>query len=399
MWLDPSLTTQQTNQSKNFPFSLQMEKMSEAMNPPGEPWWIDMIDNLTDYNYSNDIDIEGGDVCDLKNGTYFESLFIPTLYSVAFVVGVLGNGLLLGVLFQSRKRWSVTDTFILHLAISDVLLLLTLPLWAAQAASEAGWELGTALCKITGTVFTINFYCGIFLLACISVDRYLSIVHATQMYTKRKSWVVHASCVLVWLFSAILSIPDWIFLEDTEDVRQNRKSCVREYSKYTTNAEKMMKLKMAARWLYHAVGFLFPSFVLVFCYSCILLQLQCGSQSLQKQRAFKVIIAVVAVFFLCWTPYNMVLLADTVQQNNNTGTCETRNSMDIALTVTSTLGYLHCSLNPILYAFVGVKFRRQLLNILKSMGCKLKTNIKLESFTRRSSIWSNSGETSNSIAV
>uniref|UniRef100_A0A087X7I4 C-X-C chemokine receptor type 3 n=1 Tax=Poecilia formosa TaxID=48698 RepID=A0A087X7I4_POEFO len=393
MWLDPSLTTQQTNQSKNFPFSLQMEKMSEAMNPPEEEyWWIDIIDNLTDYNYSNDIDIEGGDVCDLKNGTYFESLFIPTLYSVAFVVGVLGNGLLLGVLFQSRKRWSVTDTFILHLAVSDVLLLLTLPLWAAQAASEAGWELGTALCKITGTVFTINFYCGIFLLACISVDRYLSIVHATQMYTKRKSWVVHASCVLVWLFSAILSIPDWIFLEDTEDVRQNRKSCVREYSKYTTNAEKMMKLKMAARWLYHAVGFLFPSFVLVFCYSCIL---GCGTKGLRKQRAFKVIVAVVAVFFICWTPLNITLIVDTIHQNNNSGTaCGTRTSLQIARLVTESLGYLHCSLNPILYAFVGLKFQHQLLNILRSMGCKLKTSLKSES-----SFWSESAEASSSIEI
>lgn len=120
--------------------------------------WRDGFEELlANYShYSYDGDLEGGDVCDLNNGTVFESLFIPTLYSMAFVVGVLGNGLLLGVLFQSRKRWSVTDTFILHLAVSDVLLLLTLPLWAVQSASEAGWEFGSALCKITGTVFTVR---------------------------------------------------------------------------------------------------------------------------------------------------------------------------------------------------------------------------------------------------
>ncbi|XP_054903909.1 C-X-C chemokine receptor type 3-like [Poeciliopsis prolifica] len=367
------------------------------MDQAEDAWlWADFIDNLT-YNDNNSYDYLEGDVCDLSNGTVFESLFIPTLYSVAFVVGVLGNGLLLGVLFQSRKHWSVTDIFILHLAVSDVLLLFILPFRAGEAASKVGWEFGSALCKITGTVLTINFYCGIFLLACISVDRYLSIVHATQMYNRRKSWVVHVSCMLVWLFSVVLSIPDWIFLEVSEDSRQDRKTCARKYLKYSE--DDIMRLKIAARSLYHVVGFLFPSFVLIFCYTCILLQLQCGSRSLQKQRAFKVIISVVAVFFVCWTPFNIVLLADTIQTSNNTETCDTTSSLGKAMTVTLSLGYLHCSLNPILYAFVGVKFRRQLLNILKSMGCKLKTNIQLESFTRRSSIWSDSGEASNSIAI
>ncbi|XP_005808633.1 C-X-C chemokine receptor type 3-like [Xiphophorus maculatus] len=361
-------------------------------------WRNDLEELLENYsNYSYDGDLDGGDVCDLNNGTVFESLFIPTLYSMAFVVGVLGNGLLLGVLFQSRKRWSVTDTFILHLAVSDVLLLLTLPLWAVQSASEAGWEFGSALCKITGTVFTINFYCGIFLLACISVDRYLSIVHATQMYTRKKSWVVHVSCALVWSFSVFLSIPDWMYLEPAKDDRRgNKAECIRNYKKFGLDVKHQ---KIIGRGLYHTLGFFLPSVVLIFCYSCILWQLRCGTKGLQKQRAFKVIIAVVAVFFICWTPYNITLLIDTAELNNSSIGCGTQTSLDKALTVTSSLGYLHCSLNPILYAFVGVKFRRQLLNILKSMGCKLKTNIKLESLTRRSSIWSDSRETSNSIAI
>lgn len=109
------------------------------------------------YDYPTDeYCCEGeGDICDLNEGMQFEAIFIPVLYSVAFVMGVLGNGLLLGVLFRSRKTWSVTDTFILHLGVADVLLLVTLPLWAAQARQAPGWTFGTALCKITGAVFTV----------------------------------------------------------------------------------------------------------------------------------------------------------------------------------------------------------------------------------------------------
>ncbi|CAK6977100.1 C-X-C chemokine receptor type 3.1 [Scomber scombrus] len=359
---------------------------------------FDLYDNES-YTYNNDNCCGGGDVCDLNEGMHFEAQFIPALYSVVFVVGVLGNGLLLGVLAKSRRTWSVTDTFILHLGVADVLLLLTLPFWAAQAVQ--GWTFGTPFCKITGAIFTINFYCGIFLLACISLDRYLSIVHATQMYSRKKPWVVQASCLAVWLTSMLLSIPDWIFLDDVEDERRNKKECIRNYFKFSSQRKIVEDWRLASRLIYHIAGFLLPSVVLIFCYTSILRRLRCGTHGLQKQKAFRVILAVVLVFFLCWAPYNITLMVDTIQSGNISETCGVRSYLEKAKTVTSSVGYLHCSLNPILYAFVGVKFRRQLLNILRSLGCKLKTSVRLQSVasSRKSSIWSESADTSNSIAI
>ncbi|KAK1895590.1 C-X-C chemokine receptor type 3 [Dissostichus eleginoides] len=358
---------------------------------------IDGMEDLYEMNNSSDeYCCYDGDVCDLNEGMHFESVFIPVLYSVAFAVGVLGNGVLLGVLARSRGRWSVTDTFILHLGVADILLLLTLPLWAAQSAQEEGWTFGTPLCKITGAVFTINFYCGIFLLACISLDRYLSIVHATQMYSRRNPRVVHISCLAVWIFSLLLSLPDWVFYEAVQDDRRgNSTECVPNYFRF--DPEGVFNWELASRLLSHTAGFLLPSAVLIFCYSCILHRLRCGSQGLQKQKAFRIIVAVVVVFFICWTPYHITLMVDTLHSGNS---CGVRVSLQKAMVVTSSLGYLHCSLNPILYAFVGVKFRRQLVDILRYMGCQLKMSAKLQSVTsRRSSVWSESADTSNSIAV
>ncbi|XP_042071834.1 C-X-C chemokine receptor type 3-like [Haplochromis burtoni] len=250
-----------------------------------------------------------GDICDLTENVNFEAVFIPVLYSVVFVVGLLGNGLLLGILAQSRKTWSVTDIFILHLGVADILMLVTLPIWAVQYAQSDGWTFGTPLCMISGSVFMINFYCGILLLACISLDRYLSIVHATQMYSRKKPWVAQASCLMMWFFSLLLSIIDWIFLEEMFDDRRGRRECVHNYRKFDVNAEDSWRL--ASRMIYLIVGFVLPSGVMIFCYSRILDQLRCGAQSLQKQRAFKVIVAVVVVFFICWAPYNFTLLVET----------------------------------------------------------------------------------------
>ncbi|XP_052434969.1 C-X-C chemokine receptor type 3 [Carassius gibelio] len=351
--------------------------------------WKDI--NFTDSNYSYDENNTesccGGLICDLETSMYFDSIFIPVLYSLALVVGLVGNGLVLVVLWKKRQYLNVTDIFILHLSLADILLLLTLPFEAVEAAYE--WIFGTVLCKMTGALFKINFYCGIFMLCCISVDRYLSIVHAVQMYSRRKPIVTHRCCLMVWLFCLLLSIPDWIFLKDYKDSRhQDKTRCFPDYSDSG---------HLATRLLYHILGFILPALIMMFCYSCILLRLRRGSQCKQKKGAIRVIVALVVAFFIHWTPYNITLIVDTIQTNetidpSNQTSCGTLTSLDVALTATTTLGYLHCCVNPVLYAFVGVKFRQHLLDMLRPLGFTLKVPAGLVS--RKSSVWSESVDTS-----
>ncbi|KAL4657657.1 C-X-C chemokine receptor type 3-like isoform X1 [Arapaima gigas] len=350
-----------------------------------------LFENYTaeEFDYDNESDTCcAGRVCLTEVSSKFEAVFIPLLYSITLVVGLLGNGLVLAVLCQLRQAWSVTDTFILHLSVADTLLLLTLPFWAAEAVQ--GWSFGTPLCKLMGAIFKINFYCGIFLLACISLDRYLSIVHAVQMYSRRRSWQVQASCLCVWMICLLLSIPDWIFLEQLHDTRFQAPKCTHNYLGHNANVKDWRE---ASRWLYHIAGFILPSIIMVFCYSRILVQLLSGSQGFKKQRAMRVIVVLVLAFFICWTPYNITLIIDTLHANKTLNeTCETSIALEVSLTATSTLGYMHCCLNPILYAFVGVKFRRHLLQMLKAMGCMLKD--QMHTSTRKSTGWSVSGDTS-----
>ncbi|XP_066539992.1 C-X-C chemokine receptor type 3-like [Hoplias malabaricus] len=343
---------------------------------------------MSEYNYIfNESDYYDesccGTVCGQQISMNYEAVFVPVLYSVAVVLGLLGHGLVLVVLWQKRRGWSATDTFILHLSIADILLLLTMPLWAVQAAKD--WIFGTVVCKVTGALFQMNFYCGIFLLACISLDRYLSIVHAVQMYSRKKPWLIQLSCMAVWFFSLMLSIPEWIYLKAVEDFRREKIECVPNYP-FNTH------WRTTSRWLYHLVGSLIPALVILFCLICILLTLQIGSQGKQKQRAMRVILALVVVFFICWTPYNLTLLVDTIHTNlshsNSSDACDTTTALDIALSITSTLGYLHCCMNPILYAFVEVKFRRHLLDMAS------RRNGRESTVSHQTSIWSESVDTS-----
>lgn len=83
-------------------------------------------------------------------------VLIVVLYAVEIVVGVLGYGLLLAVLAQRRRSWTISDTFVLHQSVADILLLFTLPFWAATAAQSGGWHSGDFLCKISSALFNVS---------------------------------------------------------------------------------------------------------------------------------------------------------------------------------------------------------------------------------------------------
>ena len=188
------------------------------------------------------------------------------------------------------------------------------------------------------------------------------------MYSHCKPWAVQASCLCVWLFCLLLSIPDWIFLESVSDPRRgSRLECTHNYMRFNTSVHDW---RLASRLVYHIIGFLLPSVVMVFCYSCILLRLRGGSQGPQKD--FRVILALVAVFSVSWTPYNITLLVDTIRsssQRKRDITCDS-----ISLVVTTALGCLQCCLKPVLYACLCINFRQHLLDKLRCQSGAITDN-------------------------
>ncbi|KAM7421172.1 hypothetical protein PAMA_015366 [Pampus argenteus] len=298
-----------------------------------------------DYEYKEDIASRGS-----------EAVLIPFLFSVVLAVGLLGNGLLLAVLCQKRQTWSISDTFILNLSIADILLLVTLPLWAAQAAQNCEWCFKVPLCKISGAIFNINFYCGICLLVCISYDHYLSIPYTTQ----KKPKLTCITFVLVWVFSLLLTIPYWDFLAVKRDPEWEEKTlCIPNC--YLT------QWNLISRLLHHVLGFLLPAVTLIACCSGILLRLQHKSNGQQMQRATVVILALVVVFFLCWMPYNITLIVDTFRSKSKVSK-ESGNSespLKTALMVTSALACVHACLRPLLYLCLCENVRKRTLVLLR----------------------------------
>ncbi|XP_012859804.1 C-X-C chemokine receptor type 2 [Echinops telfairi] len=133
---------------------------------------------------------------------------VITIYALVFLLSLLGNSLVMLVILYDRVSSSVTDIYLLNLAVADLLFALTLPIWAAS--KKNGWTFGTTLCKAASLVREVNFYSGILLLACISMDRYLAIVHATRKLVQKRP-LVKFICLAIWTLSLVLSLPVVLF--------------------------------------------------------------------------------------------------------------------------------------------------------------------------------------------
>ncbi|XP_067874597.1 C-X-C chemokine receptor type 3-2-like isoform X2 [Heterodontus francisci] len=327
--------------------------MDYSMTQPTNEITTDYYDMLSDYPLPQP--------CKPIAIGYFNSLFIPIIYSVVFLLGVFGNGMLIFIIARHKQSRTITDTFILHLAIADLLLVITLPFWMVEAVN--GWVFGNAMCKITGGVFALNLYSSILFLVCIGFDRYLAIVHAIHMYKKRKPIYIDGTCLFVWVFCLLLAVVDLVFREVYKPSYSEMNICT-----YSFNLESAENWKIALRLLHHSIGFFIPVAAMLYCY-CMIFRTLWHAQIFERQKTLKLVIAIVVVFIACWLPYNIVLVVDTLQSLGAIEThCAMLNTLDTSRTVTQSLGLIHSCLNPLLYAFIGVKFRHEMVRVLAEVS-------------------------------
>ncbi|XP_036378896.1 C-X-C chemokine receptor type 5-like [Megalops cyprinoides] len=300
-----------------------------------------------------------------KDLQLFHKMFQPVVYGVVLLVGLLGNGLLMAVLLRRLGSLRVTEIYLLHLALADLLLLFTFPFTLSQ--SMVGWVFGSFMCKAVGLLSFLNFLCGSLLLAFISFDRYLAIVRAVESMRARRPRGVHFTCASMWLLSLCLSAPNAVFMSvDTEHIANTTVT----YCYFFSHGLHSNNWNLARRFITHLCFFL-PLALMTYCYSAVVFTLCRTTRSRDKQGAIRLAMLITVVFCLSWLPYNLALLVNTlVDLDIISLSCESLAQLERATVVTESIGYSHCCINPLLYAFVGVRFRQDLLRLLGHWGCR-----------------------------
>ncbi|XP_009479094.2 C-C chemokine receptor type 4-like [Pelecanus crispus] len=288
--------------------------------------------------------------CDLENIPAFASTFLPVLYSLLFVTGLVGNALVIWVLTVFKKVRAMTDVYLLNLAISDLLFVFSLP-FLVQYSIMSQWTFGNVMCKIISSAYFIGFYSSTFFITIMSVDRYLAIVRSVYALQIRTTAHGVISSLALWGVAILASAPELIFFQETND--NNQSKCTPHYPDSNNGWKTFSNFEV------NILGWLMPVGVLIFCYHSILKSLQkCHTQN--KYKAMKLVFIVVIVFFFFWTPVNIVIFLDSLRNLYVIDDCQTSRRLDLAMELAEALSFIHCCLNPVIYAFVGEKFKKHL---------------------------------------
>ncbi|KAG5852461.1 hypothetical protein ANANG_G00062650 [Anguilla anguilla] len=311
------------------------------------------------YEFGDDNSTESGsgllevylaEPCDRTHNTGFQKIFLPTIYGMIFALGAVGNGLVVTVMGYQKKSRTMTDKYRLHLSVADLLFVLTLPFWAVDSVSS--WYFGSFLCVAVHMIYTVNLYSSVLILAFISLDRYLAVVRATNSQAPRRLLAERVIYVGVWLPAALLTVPDLVFAK-ARDVG-SRTVCERIYPHGSSSIWRAI-----FNFQHIFVGFVIPGLIILTCYCIIISRLSQGSKGQLKRRALKTTVILILCFFSCWLPYCTGIFVDTLAMLNVIPySCTLEQSLVTWITITEALAYFHCCLNPILYAFLGVKFKK-----------------------------------------
>ncbi|XP_067219411.1 C-C chemokine receptor type 3-like [Chanodichthys erythropterus] len=331
--------------------------------------WENILKFLEEANNTAPVNVVDKEVrlCEKSNVIQFGAAFLPAFYYTNFLLSLVGNGLVLYIIYKYEKLTTITNIFLLNLVISDLIFAFSLPFWAVYHKSE--WIFGSGLCKLVGSCYFIGFNSSILFLTLLTFDRYLAVVHAISAAHSRKKKYAFASSVIVWVLSILASIKDIVFYDVMDG--SNVRLC--EMTGYIQST--LTKWELIGYYQQFLFFFLVPLVMVLYCYSRITIRIM-STRMAEKCRAVKLIFVIVFTFFICWTPYNVVILLKAIKISfGDPNKCS--EALDYTLYITRNFAYLYCCISPVFYTFLGKKFQRHFLKLLaKRLPC-LKINTLL----------------------
>ncbi|XP_054992830.1 C-C chemokine receptor type 1 isoform X2 [Sorex araneus] len=306
-----------------------------------------------DHNYDPTTEYDYEDVAPCQKGDIraFGAQFLPPLYSLVFIIGLIGNILVMLVLILYKRLKSLTSIYLLNLAISDLLFLFTLPFWIDYKLKD-NWIFGDTMCKFLSGIYYVGLYSEIFFIILLTIDRYLAIVHAVFSLRARTITFGIITSNITWFVAISASIPGFYFSKSQW-----------EYDRFTCSLhypfESQREWKQFQALKLNILGLVLPLLVMIICYTGII-KILLKRPNEKKAKAVRLIFAIMLIFFLFWTPYNLTVLVFAFQDSLFTHECEQSKQLDLAMQVTEVIAYTHSCVNPVIYAFVGEKFQKYL---------------------------------------
>lgn len=276
------------------------------------------------------------------------------IYAIVFIVGFLGNTLTIYVVVRYAKLKTVTNMYILNLAVADEIYILGIPFLGTNSVLSY-WPFGEFFCKLCMTADGLSQFASTFCLTFMSVDRFLAVVYPIRSAKWRKLQVAKIVSGVVWVVSFLVVLPVTVYSRVQEDLN----TCNLSWPEPS-------QLWSVVFILYTSIlGFFGPLVIISIGYLLIVIKVRSAGvrAGLNKRRkserkVTRMVVIIVLVFVICWLPFyttNMVNLVHIIPEN------ETMAAVYFSLVI---LTYVNSCANPVLYGFLSDNFRQSFLKAL-----------------------------------
>lgn len=335
----------------------------------------------------------GNETLDYKNIPYFgeiqrvplyEIILKSYLYAMIIFFSLVGNTLIIVVVLRHKQMRTTTNFYIVNLAVADILVTIFCT-WVhlVNNLNNNNWVLGGFFCKFNTFSQVLCLVASVLSLTLIAYDRFFGIVFALKAHmTNRKA---RFSIGVIWLCSFIIAAPLLWFreLKERQWLDYTERWCDDTWPVETklVPGSNITLHYMPSRTIYFtfvsAVLYFFPMIVMTIAYSVIIRKLRSSTipgervnsgyeaQQKTKRKVIAMLVTIMAVFGVCWLPYQIVLLYSELR--------ETRERLgDWYFTMQFLAGcfaYSNSALNPLIYAGFNKNFKQGLRGVWQTVSC------------------------------
>ncbi|KAL4240043.1 alpha1-adrenergic receptor [Mactra antiquata] len=359
---------EQTSETSGFQTTMEMDVYPSFV-------YEDFMGNFT-LDYTN-IPYMG----EIKETPLFEIVLKSYLYVMIIFFSLIGNTLIIVVVLRHKQMRTTTNYYIVNLAIADILVTVFCT-WVhlVNNLNNNNWVLGRFFCKFNTFSQVLCLVASVLSLTLIAYDRFFGIVFALKAHmTSRKA---RFSIAIIWICSFAIAAPLLWFRELKE--RQWRDYTERwcddtwPVETKTIPGSNYTMSYMPSRTIYFtfvsAVLYFFPMIVMSIAYSVIIKKLRSAripgehvdagfaAQQKRKRKVIAMLVTILAVFGICWLPYQIVLLYSELRVNRNT-LGEWYFTMQF---LAGCFAYSNSALNPLIYAGFNKNFKEGLIGLYKT---------------------------------
>lgn len=299
-------------------------------------------------------------------------VILSILYAVITMMSLVGNSLVIITFIFDKHMRSVTNVFILSLALADLMVTLTcVPINIGTAFTSDIWIFGSFACKLVPFSMTFSVACSSLTLCCIALDRYFAIVHPHKFKFLRNPMPAGICLVVIWGLSLLCSVPNAVFYtlrpmeplcRKDDDTGEKQYFCVWPSNKYKLPLE---------LWLTFVVLFIIPLMIMSTAYGLIGYQLWIRKpigvkrrNSLRnadmKKSVIKMLVIVMLAYIVCWSPIMVFNAVEKMVKYVNL----TQTTVRYLKFYFQCLSMTSCCINPVIYTFMNRKFRDKFVTYL-----------------------------------